>query len=198
MFLLFYLPNTVLTVLFFGFDDDPTLIYLLDIVLLPLLNACQAYVTLYMVLWKDDIRKAVANEWNRCFGKCCCHMKTTVPQRPSSGDEIASSRLASTFPTAPLRASAGSSSRFASRPWGYPDGNSSSMIALPSSTSNSNPTDSTLSKKSEWDEEDLYKEENPDPTGSLESGSDPEMPEDHPSALQDDEENPSNWVVGTA
>lgn len=133
VFLLFYLPNTLLIGFLVGLDGASLGAFLISKVIAPLLNACQAYVTLYMVMVKDDIRQVVAAAWNDSFGKCCCHMTTTVMRRPSA-----------------------SFSESESRPWNiWTNGSSSYFFRLLLGNSN-HPPNSTYRQESEWDEDDMY------------------------------------------
>lgn len=141
MFLLFYLPNTILSSLLTALDDKPVLLFWISKVSTPLLNACQVYVTLYMVLMKDDVRKIVATAWNDSFGKYCCRMSPTAQQRTSAKP----SGLTTT------------------RPWTVPSNITNPTSSSAPSLSASNRTESALPKKSEWDEVDFYSERPSDP-----------------------------------
>ena len=135
MFLLFYLPNTLLTGSLVALGEDHLVLsFYIAKVIAPLLNAGQAFVTLYMVLWKDDIREVVANAWNDTCGKCCCRMKSEVPRRPSG------------------RAGA----VIYKGPWDDSIENNLSSTSRTQSSSDNYRTDPTLPKNSEWDEEDVY------------------------------------------
>ena len=103
VFLLFYLPNTIVTSsLFFALADNPAASFWIGKVTAPLMNALQAVVTLHMVLLKDDVREAVASDWNSTFGYCCCKMAGTNPQRPPAE---ADATIKTIDPTAEMKTS---------------------------------------------------------------------------------------------
>lgn len=71
IFLLFYIPNLLLTVFRNRMDDESTGAFVTDTIL-GILAACQALTTLYMIRLKDDIRNTISATWNDSFGRLIC------------------------------------------------------------------------------------------------------------------------------
>jgi len=73
VFVVFYIPSTALSTAFIGNNSkgDTSLYYWMQIVI-GILTACQAAVTVYMVSLKDDIRQAVHETFPKIFKPFCC------------------------------------------------------------------------------------------------------------------------------
>mmetsp|Transcript_4579 Transcript_4579/g.10834 ORF Transcript_4579/g.10834 Transcript_4579/m.10834 type:complete len:403 (-) Transcript_4579:190-1398(-) len=87
VFVLFYFPNLMLTVVQYRADSSPSTVFWVRIVR-GLLNAGQAFTTLYLISAKDDIREVIVHAYSKTIGQVCCTISTS-----KSNSEVKRSRV---------------------------------------------------------------------------------------------------------
>jgi len=86
VFVLFYFPNLMLS-LAQSRAKSPSTVFWFRIVR-GLLNAGQAFTTLYLISAKDDIREVIVHAYSKTIGQVCCTISTS-----KSNSEVKSSRV---------------------------------------------------------------------------------------------------------
>mmetsp|Transcript_4568 Transcript_4568/g.10818 ORF Transcript_4568/g.10818 Transcript_4568/m.10818 type:complete len:389 (-) Transcript_4568:198-1364(-) len=87
VFVLFYFPNLMLTVVQYRADNSPSTVFWVRIAR-GLLNTGQAFTTLYLVSAKDDIREVIVHAYSKTIGQVCCNISAS-----KSNNEVKSSRV---------------------------------------------------------------------------------------------------------
>lgn len=83
IFVLFHIPNVLLTNQRQRMNDDSAAAFWVDTIL-GILAACQALTTLYIIWLKDDVQAVVNNTWNKTFGRICTCCKCSSERRSQS------------------------------------------------------------------------------------------------------------------
>mmetsp|Transcript_4560 Transcript_4560/g.10806 ORF Transcript_4560/g.10806 Transcript_4560/m.10806 type:complete len:380 (-) Transcript_4560:258-1397(-) len=87
VFVLFYFPGTMLSVVQYRADNSPSTVFWVRIAR-GLLNTGQAFTTLYLVSAKDDIREVIVHAYSKTIGQVCCNISAS-----KSNNEVKSSRV---------------------------------------------------------------------------------------------------------
>ncbi|KAL3941324.1 MAG: hypothetical protein SGBAC_004298 [Bacillariaceae sp.] len=132
VFLIFYLPNTVLVALL-PEVPDPDAKYWISI-MMGFFTAGQGLINLSLLYLKDDISEAVKEAWNLTFGRCCCACKGGGERRQGVASQVS---VQISGLSAPIRSNS-------------VDG------SLDISIQNQPPLESLPDAKSIWEEPDVY------------------------------------------
>jgi len=92
VYFLLYIPNTTLTAFLQDLPGGPKVQFWVSAVM-GILTAAQAFVNVYLIYYKDDIRVAVNEAWDVTFGRCCCACGGEAERRQAKNSSPVSSQV---------------------------------------------------------------------------------------------------------